>query len=113
MKFFKNFNLFLAIALLATTFTACVDLEFDEPSLEGLADIAANTTIAELKALHTIGNDAVLVEDDLIIRGVVIADDLSGNFFKNLTIEDDVISLYNFNIVSHFLDWKLDTYSVQ
>lgn len=89
MKFFKNFNLFLAIALLATTFTACVDLEFDEPSLDGLADIAANTTIAELKALHTIGNDAVLVEDDLIIRGVVIADDLSGNFFKNLTIEDE------------------------
>lgn len=89
MKFFRNFNLLLAIAFLATTFTACVDQEFDQPDLGGLTDIEANTTIADLKALHTIGEDATLIEDDLIISGIVIADDLSGNFFKNLTIQDE------------------------
>ncbi|MCI5083134.1 MAG: DUF5689 domain-containing protein [Saprospiraceae bacterium] len=93
MKFFKNFNFLLMIALLATTFTACVDLEFDEPDLGELGDVQANTTIADLIALHTFGEPATLIEDDLVIGGVVIADDLSGNFFKNITIQDETAGI--------------------
>ena len=70
-------------------FNSCVDDDFDTPPADGTdPDITANTTIAELKALHTIGG-LEEVKDDIIITGIVIADDRSGNFFRQLIIQDE------------------------
>ena len=89
MKFFKNFAYFLSLALVFSTFTGCVDQDFDAPDLSDLEEVQFNTTIAELLARHTPGEDPVLIEDDVIIGGIVVADDFSGNFFKRIIIQDE------------------------
>ncbi|MHC1778133.1 MAG: DUF5689 domain-containing protein [Lentimicrobium sp.] len=93
-------GLFLILA--STTFTACVDGEFDEPPINIPAvDFESNTTIADLKASYTAFQ---LIEEDIIISGIVSANDESGNLYKKMTIQDgtagielsiDKTSLYN------------------
>lgn len=89
MSFIKKLFIPLSILAMATGFWGCVDLEFDEPEVPKLADIAANATIAEVKALHTIGLNDKLIEDSLVIEGVVVMDDESGNFYKQIAIQDE------------------------
>ncbi|GJM32244.1 MAG: hypothetical protein DHS20C18_12450 [Saprospiraceae bacterium] len=74
--------------LLILGVSSCVDLEFDEPPVGDLPKLEANATIAEIKTFHTIGNDASRIEEDLVIAGIVIADDESGNFYQNIVIQD-------------------------
>lgn len=85
--FLKRFSL-LALLISLTTW-GCVDRDFDEPPVTDLPDLEANATIAQLKALHTIGGVSNLVTEDWIVGGVVVADDKSGNFFKNIVIQDE------------------------
>lgn len=82
---FNFFKLFALLLLFATP--ACVDLEFDEPPViaEGV-DLVPTHTIADLKALYT--GTLTPVAQDMLIGGVVIADDRSGNFFRSLIIQD-------------------------
>lgn len=69
--------------------SACVDLEYDSPPPGGLdPNLPVNTTIAELKAMHTPGAFEEIT-DDVIISGIVISDDEAGNFFKQLVIADE------------------------
>ncbi len=68
--------------------TSCLDNDFDEALAPDLPGVNSNTTIAELKSRHTIGADDQLIEEDIIIGGVVVANDRSGNFFKNIVIQD-------------------------
>lgn len=93
-------GLFLILA--SFTFTSCVDGEFDEPPINiPTVDFERNTTIAELKASYTAFR---LIEDDVIISGIVVANDESGNLYKKMEIQDetggielsiDKTSLYN------------------
>ncbi len=85
--FLKRFSLFAF--LISVTIWGCVDHEFDEPPVGQLPDLEANATIAQLKALHTVGGASNLVTEDWIVDGVVVADDQSGNFFKNIVIQDE------------------------
>jgi len=75
------------LVLSAVTFSACKKT-FDNPP--GAADpaIVANTSIAALKATHTTSGAYNLITTDVIISGIVVADDKSGNFYKQLYIED-------------------------
>ncbi len=71
----------------------CVDDDFDAPPADGEdPNISANTTIAELKAMHTLGGLEEITED-IIVSGVVIADDRSGNFFRALLIQDSTAGI--------------------
>ncbi len=80
-------NLLLAIFFIGGI-TACVDQEFDEPPVDGEdPDIEANATIIELKALFQKGT-FVSIQEDIIIQGIVVADDRSGNFFRTLILQD-------------------------
>ncbi len=85
----KIFKLMTAVILVATTFTfsAC-EKNFDNPP--GAADpaIVANTSIKALKALHTTAGAYDVITSDLIISGIVVADDKSGNLYKQLFIQD-------------------------
>lgn len=78
-----------AVMMLATafTFSACKK-NFDNPP--GAADpaIVANTSIKALKELHTAAGAYDIITSDLIISGVVVADDKSGNLYKQLYIQD-------------------------
>ncbi len=85
--FLKRFSLFALLISLTTW--GCVDREFDEPPVGELPDLEANATIAQLKALHTVGGVSNLVTEDWIVDGIVVADDESGNFFKNIVIQDE------------------------
>lgn len=82
-------------ALLALS--ACVD-EHDTPNTDDYlitspTDIGpTNTTIARLKAdyqtVTSSRNDFVKVDSDLIVEGVVCANDISGNLYQTLLLRD-------------------------
>lgn len=76
---------FLAVILFAGIWTSCED---PEPVFPPACDFVANTTIADLKALHTLGTSQVL-EEEIIIQGTVVADDKDGNFFRTIVVQDE------------------------
>lgn len=84
------------LALSLFTATSCIN-EFDEPDFKeppfGNNEIGeANTTIAELKTKYasTISaNGAKEVTEDIIIEGVVVANDETGNVYKQFIINDE------------------------
>lgn len=95
----------LLFLLVLTGLWSCVNQDLDEPPVGNLPSLEANSSIAELAALHTIGEDDRRIEENIIIKGTVIADDRSGNFFKSIVLQDgtggitvriNTVGLYNF-----------------
>lgn len=84
------------LALTLFTATSCMN-EFDEPDFKvppfGNNEIGeANYTIADLKAkfASTIsGNNVVEITQDIVIEGVIVADDAAGNVYKQIIINDE------------------------
>ena len=73
---------------LCIPFLGCVDQDFDVPPTGGVdPDIEVTTSIAELKAMHTLGGYEEITED-IVISGLVISEDEAGNFFRQLIIQD-------------------------
>jgi len=68
-------------------FSAC-EKTFDAPPGAGEVNIAANTSIQALKTYHTISGVYDLINEDVIISGIVVANDKSGNIYKQLFIQD-------------------------
>jgi hypothetical protein len=90
MAFIKN-NLLLTLTalFLAVGLFSCVKNEFDEPPVgDCTVNVTANTTIKELKAKRLSIGVPDAITDDLIIKGTVISDDRTGNFYKTLVIQD-------------------------
>jgi hypothetical protein len=61
---------------------------FDAPPGPGDVNIVANTTIEALKTYHTIPGTFDIINEDVIISGIVTANDKSGNFYKQIFIQD-------------------------
>jgi len=61
---------------------------FDQPPSSADPNIVANTTLKSLKAMHTTSGAYDIINSDVIISGVVTANDKSGNFYKQLWIQD-------------------------
>ncbi|MFN8245918.1 MAG: DUF5689 domain-containing protein, partial [Ferruginibacter sp.] len=61
---------------------------FDNPPGPSDPDLVANMSIADLKALHSIPRNYDIITQDIIISGIVVANDKSGNFYKQLFIQD-------------------------
>lgn len=81
----------LSLIITSVLFTGCVKGDFDEPPLFiPKVDFEANKTINELKATYT---GLRLIEDDIIIKGVVVANDESGNLYKKLIIQDETAGI--------------------
>ena len=84
------------LALSLVMATSCMN-DFDEPTFEqppfGNNEIGeANTTIAELKAKYASiinGNSVEEVTENIIIEGVVVANDETGNVYKQFIINDE------------------------
>ncbi len=82
--FYAAWFAFLAVGLLG-----CVKREFDEPPVGGEpVNVTPNISIADLKALHITPGGFDTIREDLIIGGVVVMDDRSGNYYKSLVIQD-------------------------
>lgn len=91
-------NNFIKTSLSAIMFTVAIAAvgtsckkTFDAPPAETPpVNVTANTTIAQLKARHTVSGalDKIDSGTDIIIRGIVIADDRTGNFYKQIIIQD-------------------------
>ncbi len=78
-------------ALVAVVMIACQkypEPEFVVPSYE-LKDYQTLITIEELKSRHTLGGTPTAVNDSVVIRGIVVADDESGNIYKSIYIQDE------------------------
>lgn len=101
----KNiWKIFTGLMLLGTSayFAGCVKGDFDEPPIYlPSVDFESNTTIAALKTSYT---SFKLIEDSIIIQGIVVANDESGNLYKKIIIQNstagielalDKTSLYN------------------
>ena len=91
------------LVISAGTFSACKK-SFDNPPGPADPAIVANTSIKDLKAVHTSAGAYDIITTDLVISGVVVADDKSGNLYKQLFIQDatgglqimlDATGLYN------------------
>ena len=93
-------------ALVAIVMIACQkypEPEYIEPRYE-LKEYQTLLSIEDLKARHTIGGAPTAVNDDVVIRGIVVADDESGNIYKSIYIQDetggvnlaiDQVNMYN------------------
>ena len=87
MKTLKNILLLFAAILLIAS---CEDKrEFDMPPInEPKFDGEANTTIQQLKEKFA-GNQLTEITEPIIISGLVVANDISGNIYKQIQLQDE------------------------
>ncbi|MBP3567448.1 MAG: hypothetical protein J6J76_07875 [Paraprevotella sp.] len=84
--------------LLSCFLIGCMDNnEYPADYVPGNPSIgAANTSIADLKTKFlsvTSANGVKMIEDDIIISGVVVGDDESGNIYKSIYINDGTATI--------------------
>lgn len=85
----KNFFAFFFAIALTVGFTACLDEDFDTPPVDGVdPGLTPTMTIKDFKAMHTAGNFET-IDEDIIIGGVVVADDASGNWYRSFVLQDE------------------------
>ncbi|MEO6132721.1 MAG: DUF5689 domain-containing protein [Saprospiraceae bacterium] len=83
------FTFLLLVTLMTISQMACVDLDFDTPPAGGTdPNLPVTTTIAELKSRHVLGKYEEIT-DDITLAAVVISDDATGNFYKQLVVQDE------------------------
>jgi len=85
----KRFNQFLpALLLLSITFVACDQRAFEMPPLDKpVYNDTATMSIADFKTQFAAAT-AVEITDSITISGIVVANDISGNMYKEMTIMD-------------------------
>ncbi|MFT3845250.1 MAG: DUF5689 domain-containing protein [Lacibacter sp.] len=63
--------------------------KFDEPPAPTDPALTVTHTIKQLKALHTVSGAYDVINTDVIIAGTVVANDKSGNMYKEIYIQDE------------------------
>lgn len=100
----------LSIALLSLVLFSCKKT-FDTPPFGGDIDpnLPVNKTIWELKQLYYNNNSkATAISDDITISGIVVANDESGNFYKQIIIQDSSSGIaLNLNRASLYSDFPV------
>lgn len=87
MKWY-NTSLWMLVLALFTGLTSCVDNDFDEP--DGKLEIPADKIVDIGYVMEQYTGSPVTLEGELYVKGTVIADDESGNFYKTLVFQDEV-----------------------
>lgn len=78
----------LAVMFTLVLATACKK-KYDEPATVTNPGVTANKTIKELKQMYpTVSGEMKLITDDVIIRGIVVGNDRTGNIYKSIFIQD-------------------------
>lgn len=79
--------LMLIVAIATLSLNSCKKDKFDEPPTETVdPNIPVTHTIRQLKDLFTGAN--IQLTDDIVISGVVVANDKSGNIYNQIIIDD-------------------------
>lgn len=79
----------IIMILTAVVFTSCVKKEYDDIETANVDPALTPThTIKQLQALAT-GAVGVLINTDVIVAGIVVGDDASGNIYKKLVLQQD------------------------
>lgn len=79
----------ILLMLTAFVFTSCVKKEYDDISTANVDPaITATHTIKQFQALAT-GAVPKLIDTDVIIAGIVVGDDASGNIYKQIILQQD------------------------
>ena len=82
--------IFLITAALMTFISSCMKDSFDTPDTIKDPNLTANYTINDLKAAYSASGKVVMsITGDYIISGIVTADDKSGNFYKEIVIQEE------------------------
>ncbi|MDR0231654.1 MAG: DUF5689 domain-containing protein [Dysgonamonadaceae bacterium] len=90
MKTLRNLLLLLTAVLFVVS---CDEREFDMPPINmPTTPIKANTTIEALKAKYK-GMALIEITDSIIIRGLVVANDISGNIYKQIVLQDSTAGI--------------------
>lgn len=81
--------------------------KFDEPPVSELPRLEANGTVADLLSKRDlVTNIPAEITTDLVIKGVIVADDRSGNFYKQIVVQDSTgginISIDAFNLYNNY-----------
>ena len=87
-KFIKP--VFTAITIIAAlAFVSSCKKSFDNPPAYVTAVIVPTDSVLGFKTKHPLGSaQTLLITDDVVLNGIVIADDQSGNFYKQIIIQD-------------------------
>lgn len=92
----------LVATAMSTFFTACVKKEYDEPEINNVdPNLVVNRTILDMRDSAT--SAPKLITQDIIIQGIITADDESGAFYKEMVIQDNsgglsiLLDVSNFN----------------
>ncbi len=86
----KIYSYLLGILLMAGVLLSC-ERDYQAPPLTEpeYTGTEANMTIAKLKSLYATISDPTLIDVDYIIKATVTANDISGNIYKQLYIQDE------------------------
>ncbi|NBX28517.1 MAG: hypothetical protein EBR55_09800, partial [Chitinophagia bacterium] len=89
-----NLRILALVSLAVLSFSSCIKKDFDAPPDQSSIDpkLACNKTIAQIKALYNSAT-AVRIDSDYTVYGIVTADDKSGNFYKQIIIQDSTAGL--------------------
>lgn len=86
-------KLLLGIFSLSLLLSACDQREFDMPPLnEPKYTGTANISISDFKAKYSASSVKQITDND-IITGIIVANDVSGNFYKEFTIMDSTAGM--------------------
>ncbi|HOZ96476.1 MAG TPA: DUF5689 domain-containing protein [Niabella sp.] len=84
----SNIISYLALFISLLLIAACNKV-FDEPPVNEDPNLNATISIMQLKARYIAIGDFQRITDDQILSGIVIADDRSGNFYKQIIVQDE------------------------
>lgn len=99
MKTLKYLSLMLMALVLSLGATSCMDKDWDDPTGE-LSAYGNNSleernviSIKEFKEMydakqHNSINDTITITDDIMIKGIVTGNDLEGNIYSEVVIDD-------------------------
>jgi hypothetical protein len=92
-RLFNLQSLMAMLAVLLITFGSCRKEEFDQPPSNGIDPaLAVNMTLDSLKKIYfndmTVAKKNIIIQNDWTVKGMVVADDKSGNLYKTVVIDD-------------------------
>jgi hypothetical protein len=81
---------FALITLSMLLITSCIKKDFDAPPDNSSYDpgLTVNATIWQIKQMYDVNVGPVMIDQDLVISGIVVADDRSGSFYKQIIVQD-------------------------
>lgn len=92
-KYLPVFRNLLLLGMIAFSFNSCVKEDYDDP---GTANVDPNLTVthslADLRAM-AVGSTPIAITTDMIVAGIITADDESGTFYKEMVIQDSTAAI--------------------